>query len=184
MRKELKDFDWHVYGLDISDFDNTLNLIKEIIQDRDLQLKQKIENLELYNENGKLIDIKSEDAFEAIDDISYYYETDNLFLWHFGLWRLQGIFEGILKQNYFPNKRLIGLKSKLEFVRKKGIVIEESDFQELIDWGNLRNALSHFPPEQYRPSGLNEDDLVEYCDLVRRVIVAFNNQNCDKEQML
>jgi len=38
-----------------------------------------------------------------------------------------------------------------------------------LNWGKLRNALSHHPPEQYRPCGLEESDLKEYYELLKRV---------------
>ena len=51
-----------------------------------------------------------------------------------------------------------------------GYSIDRKDYLEIIDWGQLRNALSHFPPEQYRPAGLTRDDLGEYLSLVERTI--------------
>ena len=35
MRNELKNTNWHTYGLSINDFDYTLRLITEIIDDRE-----------------------------------------------------------------------------------------------------------------------------------------------------
>jgi hypothetical protein len=170
MRKELKEFNWHVYGLNCSDLDYTIGLIDEIISDRQGQLKVKTDSIECYDESGKLVDISTGIGDEAIDDIHYYNYIENLFLWHFALWRLQGIFEGILKQEFFPDKNLMGLLAKMQFVRELGFTIDEGDFQELVNWGKLRNALSHFPPEQYRPIEINQNDLVEYSDLVKKVI--------------
>ena len=65
-----------------------------------------------------------------------------------------------------PSKPLIGLKVKLDAVRDTGYTLDQEDYDELINWGNLRNALSHAPPEQYRPGPLNEEDIVEYKSLI------------------
>lgn len=102
-------------------------------------------------------------------NLLYYADTDNQFIWHFGIWRLQGIFEGLMKQAFCADKKLTGLKSKLDLTRKITNKISHSDYEELLEWGKLRNALSHFPPEQYRPSLVNEDDFKEYLALVKRV---------------
>ncbi len=164
MREELKNTDWHTYGLSISDYDYTKRLIIELIDDRNEQIKFK----------GKELEAKNIDS-EAISDLNYYAYVDNLFIWHFGIWRLQGIFEGILKQTFFPNKNLLGLKSKLDFTRKISKKINLSDYEELIEWGKLRNALSHFPPEQYRPSLIKESDFNEYLKLLKRVTAELLN---------
>lgn len=164
MREELKNTDWHTYGLSISDYDYTKRLINDLINDRNEQIKIK----------GKELEAKNIDS-EAISDLNYYAYVDNLFIWHFGIWRLQGIFEGILKQKFFPNKNLLGLKSKLDFSRKITKKINQADYTELLEWGKLRNALSHFPPEQYRPSLIQESDFIEYLELVKRVTTELIN---------
>lgn len=164
MREELKNTDWHTYGLSISDYDYTKRLINDLINDRNEQVKIK----------GKELEAKNIDS-EAISDLNYYAYVDNLFIWHFGIWRLQGIFEGILKQKFFPNKNLLGLKSKLDFSRKITKKINQADYTELLEWGKLRNALSHFPPEQYRPSLIQESDFIEYLELVKRVTTELIN---------
>jgi hypothetical protein len=164
VREELKNTDWHTYGLSISDYDYTKRLINDLINDRNEQVKIK----------GKELEAKNIDS-EAISDLNYYAYVDNLFIWHFGIWRLQGIFEGILKQKFFPNKNLLGLKSKLDFSRKITKKINQADYTELLEWGKLRNALSHFPPEQYRPSLIQESDFIEYLELVKRVTTELIN---------
>lgn len=71
---------------------------------------------------------------------------------------------------------LNGLRKKLEEVTKQEYTIDREDYDELLEWANLRNALSHFPPEQYRPAWLLREDLIEYYDLVKKVITDLNNQ--------
>lgn len=175
MREELKNFDWHINGLSKSDFDYTIRLIREIIEDRQNQLKLQTENVKGYD-IGNILDNSTGIADEALADLGYYNYIDNLNLWNFGLWRLQGIFEGILKQEFFPDKKLNGLKSKLKFIIDLGFKIEKEKYDDILEWGNLRNALSHFPPEEFRPIGLDETDLQEYIDLVSCVIDELNEQ--------
>lgn len=50
------------------------------------------------------------------------------------------------------------------------------EFDQLLEWGNLRNALSHFPPEQFRPLNLNEKDIQEYIDLLESVLDQLTQQ--------
>lgn len=163
MREELKNYQWHVYGLSKSDFDYTLRLVNEIIEDRQNQLIHQINNLPDKNE-------------EVVDDMAYYNYIDNLYLWTFALWRLQGIFEGILQQEYFPSQRLVGLKAKLNFIIGLGYTINQIEYDQLLEWGNLRNALSHFPPEQFRPMNINEKDVQEYLDLLVSVLDQLMHQ--------
>jgi hypothetical protein len=54
-------------------------------------------------------------------------------------------------------------------MRAAGYTIADEDYAELLEWASLRNALSHSPPEQYRPAMLKEADLLEYKELVERV---------------
>jgi len=176
MRKELKDFDWHTYGVSEDDFDYTVRLVEEIIEDRQNHLQTKIDKIKVYDFDGNLIDNSTGVADEAIDDLQYYTYVDHLFLWQFALWRLQGVFEGILKREFFPDKKMQGLKAKLNFVKDLGFTISDKDFQELIDWGQLRNALSHNPPEQYRPAGLGADDIRDYVQLVKRLTADLKKQ--------
>ncbi|KYG81176.1 hypothetical protein AWW67_07405 [Roseivirga seohaensis] len=158
MREELKNTNWHIYGLSISDYDYTDRLITELIDDRNKQIEIKEKELEA----------KKTDS-EAISDLSYYAFIDNLFIWQFGIWRLQGIFEGILKQEFFPEKDMHGLKVKLDYTRKISKKINNEDYNKLLEWGKLRNALSHYPPEQYRPSLIQRNDFNEYLELLKKV---------------
>jgi len=168
MRNELKKFDWHVYGLTLDDFSYTQELIKKIIDNQNSELEEKIKNLK-DQYKGKS-ENESEILGEIISDLGHYNYVNNQFLWHFALTRAQGVFEGILKQEFFPDKNLIGLKKKMIFVKGLKYRIEDSDYSEIIEWGKLRNALAHFPPEKYRPGLLNEDDVNEYIDLVKKVL--------------
>jgi uncharacterized protein YlaN (UPF0358 family) len=176
MRDELKNFDWHVYGLKTTDFSVTLGLIDEIISNRDDQLQRQISETVVYDEKGEKLNNDHDGVNEVLDDLRYYKWIDDFFIYHFGLWRLQGIFEGMLRQEFFPDKELTGLKKKLDTVIEMGYLIDNKDYLEIIEWGRLRNALSHFPPEQYRPAGLTRDDLSDYQSLVDRTITNLIEQ--------
>ena len=176
MRPELKNFNWFVYGLDERDFDYTIELIREIMQDRKVHLQKQLDEVVVNGPDGKPVEKQSPDGADAYDDLIYYHHIGNEYLLHFGLWRLQGIFEGILKEKFFPSKRLAGLLKKLQVVVDQGFEINKADKEELLEWASLRNALSHAPPEAYRPLGLNEEDLIEYSDLVKRILESLEDQ--------
>jgi hypothetical protein len=171
MRNELKNFEWFTYGLTSDDFDYIIRLINEMIDSRIDIYKQ--HEVKVKNENPEFAD-------DALDDIAYYVSVDIEYMWEFCLWRLQGIFEGIITTRFLSNidqkikKSLIGLKSKLDKMKEEGFAINIDDYNELLEWGRLRNALSHCPPEQYRPIALGEDDINDYVSLVKKVISVWD----------
>lgn len=133
MRDELKNFDWHVYGLKTSDFSSTLGLIDEIISNRDEQLQRQLTETVVYDEKGEKLENDNDGVNEVLDDLKYYKWIDDFFIYHFGLWRLQGVFEGMLRQEFFSNKELIGLKKKLDTVIGMGYSIDNDDYFEIIE---------------------------------------------------
>ena len=160
MRKELKNFNWHTYGLESSDIDYTFQLVNNIISDRNEVLNLKIKEYNSHSEKD-----------EIISDISHYNFIENQYLWSFAIWRIQAIFEGILKQNYFPDKKILGgFSKKIDHAKDCGFHISNTQINRLKDWKDLRNALSHLPPEQYRPVNLNKDDLLEFVDLTTSIL--------------
>jgi len=64
---------------------------------------------------------------------------------------------------------LIGLKAKVEQLELFGYTLDHSEKEELFLWANLRNTISHAPPEQYRPSPLCEEDVIEYKQLILKL---------------
>ena len=56
----------------------------------------------------------------------------------------------------------------MDSLLKKGYTIKKEDYNELLEWGSLKNALSHFPPEEYRQIDLQENDIVEYFELLKK----------------
>lgn len=164
MRDELKKFDWHTYGLKFSDFDYTIDLIDKLINSQNVVFEIEMEKVKMQYKNEP--DIYE----EIISDVGHYDYLDNLFLNHFALTRSQGIFEGILKQEFFPQKNLIGLKRKLDYVKNLNYSLNDYDYDQILEWGKLRNALSHFPPEQFRPGLLDKNDVKEYITLAKKIL--------------
>lgn len=170
--RALKEGNWHVYGLGEDDFDYTLRLVNDMITARGLVAGQEAEELGTAHPEGA-------DEIEA--DLLYYAWVDSQFLHQFCLWRLQGIFEGILVQDFLKGTRFHGLKAKLDAMRAEGYSIDQTDYDELLEWAQLRNALSHFPPEQYRPIEITENDIAEYVVLLKKTLGACRRGSVDPE---
>jgi hypothetical protein len=79
MRDELKNFDWHVYGLKTTDFSATLGLIDEIISNRDDQLQRQISETVVYDEKGEKLNNDHDGVNEVLDDLRYYKWIDDFF---------------------------------------------------------------------------------------------------------
>ena len=160
--KNLSESDYWVYGIRKEEFDHALQLVRDLIQARVEQYQK---------EAGKVREEHPDTADDILDDVAYYNYTDNQYLWHFALWRLQGLLEAVIVHQLVENieRKLFGLKTKIEALEKNGFTISSSEKEELMLWANLRNAFSHAPPEQYRPTGLNEDDIVEYQSLAKNL---------------
>ncbi len=160
--KNISESNYWIYGVKDSDFDHPITLVDKIILAREEQFN--LEKQRMLLELNEIPDIEIE------SDLAYYIYMDNLFLWQFALWRLQGLFEAVITSQFVnttnPNK-LIGLKSKLLALTTKGYTLNDCEFNELIDWAKLRNALSHAPPEEYSPINLYREDVVEYQNLVK-----------------
>ena len=70
--EKLTEEEYRVYGVKKSDFEYTINLVREVIQDR----------RELYEQREEVIRKESPDVCEDIlDDINYYRYLDDQFLW-------------------------------------------------------------------------------------------------------
>jgi hypothetical protein len=161
MKEELKNIaenDYWVYGLNETDFEYTLEIARGFIACRANELEeQKRKVIMQYTEE--------QTQCEVISDIAHYTWVETQYLWQFCLWRLQGILEGLIIHTFLPVKpsqQMFGLKCKLDALRASGYTISDEEYSELIQWANLRNALSHSPPEQYRPGPLREPDVLEY----------------------
>ncbi len=163
MREKLKEFNWHIHGLSERDLEKAIKLTKNLIGTKKKELKK--EEKKIRKENPDFAD-------DILDDISYYAWIDMQILWQFCLWRLQSIFEGIITTRLLSDEEtqgLAGLKKKLDKLQSVGYRISQKDYDELLEWSRLRNALSHCPPEHYRPISLKESDIEEYLDLIMHV---------------
>ncbi len=173
MRELLKRYtqnDYWVYGLTLSDYEYTIHLAREYV---DAKTKAYLQYAE------KVRAEEPELANDILDDIAYYNYTDTEYVWHFCLWRLQGVFEGIIVYKLLRDKRaenLLGLKAKLRAAHHAGFDISDEDHDELLAWAELRNVLSHAPPEQYRPGPLCESDVLEYLELLKRISARWLDQ--------
>lgn len=160
MRDELKKLtekDYWVYGLSQDDFDYTVRISTTLIQNNQKELQAEIEKVKF--------DYPEEDIWcEIQSDLAHYAWVDEQYLWQFCLWRLQGIFEGLIVHSFLPEpprKKLIGMKAKLRAAKEVGFHLEPEENEELLLWVELRNAISHAPPEQYRPAPITREDIDE-----------------------
>ena len=151
-----------VYGLSEADLDDTVRLTSSVVER--IQHSFEIEARQIRADDPGMSD-------DILDDVAYYLEIDSDHLWHFCLWRLQAILEGMIVHTFLPDtdRRLAGLQQKLIAMRKAGYSLPRQAFDELVMWGRVRNALSHAPPEMFRPGPLRREDIDEYHALAKRV---------------
>ena len=172
--KGLTEKDYWVYGIKDSDFDHVIFLVWEMIEARSIQ----------YNAYAAEIKIENpDDADDILDDVAYYRHTDEQYLWQFALWRLQGLIEAIISQElqkHSHTSKVFGLDSRLKALKSYGYVIEKNELDELLLWASLRNAISHAPPEQYRPVPILEEDILEYYTLIKDLCLRWQKikTNC------
>lgn len=168
--KRLTEDDYWVYGISESDFDHVLTLVREMIDARNEQ----------YESNAARVRSESPDvADDILDDVAYYTYIDNQYLWQFALWRLQGLIEAVIAHQLISlknNKKLFGLKAKLDALQKLGYSISSQEIDELMLWANLRNAISHAPPEQFSPAPIWEEDIVEYQRFIKGLYLRWSSE--------
>ena len=169
MRSALKSFDWHLYGLSTEDFDYTVNIVKRIIKSRGEAVERDLSDLEQDPADA---------AKEILSDVKYYTWIENQYFWHFCLWRLQGILEGLITTVFLDPQaatNLFGLKAKLDAMITAGYTISSEVYDELLEWSKLRNALSHCPPEQFHPVALDDEDINEYLGIVKPLVSGWQS---------
>lgn len=177
MREELRGIGekqrW-VYGPSEEDFLFTLVLVKEFISANQAKLQKELNGL------YKRTDIDEQSACEVHDDLAHYAWVNEQYLWQFCLWRLQGIFESIVISGIAPRqpqKPLFGMRSKISLLKGVGFELSEKEEDELLAWADLRNALSHAPPEQNSPGPLRGDDVHEYAEFLRGICEKLRAQS-------
>ena len=178
MRDELKKLtekDYWVSGLSEDDFDYTVEIATTFIQNNQ-------KDLQAESEKAK-IDCPEEDIWcEIQSDLAHYAWVKEQYLWQFCLWRLQGIFESLIVYSFLPEpprKKLIGMKAKLRAALEVGFQLEPEEYEELILWAELRNAISHAPPEQYRPAPITKEDIDEYVSLLKSICEKWREFKAD-----
>jgi hypothetical protein len=169
--------DYFCYGLSLDDLDYTERLVNDFIDAR----KKDIARL---NRAAKKKYPDPDIHIEIISDNNHYAYVDEQYLWHFCIWRFQGILEGIILADILdsPKKPLFGLKAKLEEIKKHGYLLREKDIEECLKWGRLRNAFSHSPPEQFRPIEIIPSDIKTYKVLIRRIVSTLQKQKENKAE--
>jgi hypothetical protein len=176
MRNELKDLVSTKYKLGNYDLSQTLEIAKNLYSGRlELQFKQL---------DRAKHEIKDERVYDAVvDDLVWYCHQETFFIWHFCLWRLQAVFEGIIVTKFLEiehPEKLIGLKGKLDAMKNAGYIIEDDDYIEFLKWADVRNLLSHFPPSTHDPGPLDESDVQEYHDLCLRLYTTWSSDKSDR----
>ena len=170
MREKLKKIpeqNYWVYGITEADFDHAVELVQELIEAR----------TEQWNYYERKVRAESPDhADDILDDPGYYRGLDHMFLWTFSLLRLQGLIESVITYQLLDHtkaKRPIGFKAKLSALRRAGYTLSDSEYDELINWAKLRNALTHAPPEVFRPVPLMETDIIEYRGILEKLYLRW-----------
>ena len=174
MRDELRNLnekDYWIYGLSERDFSFTTRLADEFVSARQDSLDHRVEELKKNWEEGV--------SEEIVSDLAHYNHIDVQYLWQFVIWRMQGILEGLIVYSFLPappDRPLLGLKAKLDAMDSAGYQLTNEDREELLEWANLRNAMSHAPPEQFRPGPLKKEDTEDFKMLVERVCPEWRSQ--------
>jgi len=176
MRPELAkaaDTKYWLYGLSEYDFGYTIELIDRFIAPAQREVEAQRKHIAENHPNSSI-------HAEAVGDLAYYTWLEQHYFWHFGLWRMQGVLEGLIESTFLPpsarGKTLLGLRAKLDAMRQAGYSVTDEDAAELLRWANLRNTLSHAPPEQYRPIHLDREDLLEYKAFVESLCKVWRQQ--------
>lgn len=168
MRQELKVGYNNVYNLSEHDLDYTVDYVNKILA---------LRNSDLAKESDKIVSENSELADDILDDVVWYHYKEESFLFESALWRLQGIFEGILVQRYLSSlgdvevKKLKGLKNKLDKLKNIGHNFNVNIYSELLEWNDLRNKLSHLPPKKYTEV-LKIDDIKEFVKTIKSFLTS------------
>ena len=107
---------------------------------------------------------------EALSDENFRTAYQVQYVWQMGLWRMQALFEGILSQ-WFPDLDDLSFTKKVRSLGDVGVVLPSGLRSELHQWIDLRNSLSHDPPEAPTFSHqLERQDLEDFMTIVGEVL--------------
>jgi hypothetical protein len=117
------------------------------------------------------LDDTNQEAVEIISDQNFRTGFEVQFIFQFGLWRLQAIFEGLITQDFLNDAKSSGLTSRLKAMAARGYSLSTDENAELMKWAYLRNELSHRPmtPNSVAQS-LAGDDLQEFALLLNAIL--------------
>ncbi len=173
--KKLTEKDYWVSRLSEDDFGDTIQIVTTFIQNNQKDLQVEIEKAK--------IDYPEEDIWcEIQSDLAHYAWVDEQHLWQFCLLRLQGIFESLIVYSFLPElpgKKLIGMKAKLRAAKEVGFQLEPEEYEELLLWAKLRNAIAHAPPEKYQPLIITREDINEYVSLLKSICERWREFKAD-----
>lgn len=163
MRNELKESEEYFWNLTKHDFKATSDLVKVFMKAYWKEIKPPVEKKIISHEL---------DLF-----IAYHYREIQMLI-QFGIWRLQSIFESLLTTNFEINVRGIG--KKIKHLKEKGYAVIREN--ELLEWAELRNKLSHSAPEMLHPCPINliEDDIDEFSQLLLEIYEDLETQKANR----
>lgn len=168
MKSPIRSLHQRVYQLSPRDMDSVIELVSEIVDERTKEIDALEERLK--TESPDIVD-------DVMDDARPYNFWRHNFLWESCVWRLQGIFEGILDERFLKNaKKYRGLRDRLNALKQSGFSIKNED--KLISWADFRNELSHSPPKQIEGHGahLGKDDIVEFREFLVDILRDLERQ--------
>ena len=127
-------------------------------------------------------DVSNQDYIEALADQNFQTASEVHYIWQLGLWRLQAIFEGLIEQNFLGNSKAYGLRRKLKRLVDRGFTLSADEATELLEWANLRNALSHRPVTATSVSQqLDRSDLEAVAALYSGIVQRWRRQRADRD---
>lgn len=168
--RKLKDGEYWIYGPSAHEFENVIEFIQRLSDYADECIDRMTSNED--------VDPELTEAHEEVSsDLRYYNHIEKGLLWSFALWRLQGMLEATIVDHYLlnrPTKPLVGLRSKISALLADGYTISKKHDADLHAWANLRNLLSHMPPEHYRTVAIDRYDIDEYVALLKAVCAIWS----------
>ena|GEM_PF-6613945 len=165
MRPELRDLEAHRAPISEHEIGFTLDICDQIVQSHWSATHRGFENAPLDDEVN-----------EALSDQNFRTAYQVQFVWQMGLWRMLALLDGILSQ-WFPELDDQSLTKKVRSLGKAGVTLPTPLRSELHQWIDLRNILSHGPPEAPSFSHqLERQDLEAFANLANDVLVLARPQ--------
>lgn len=166
MRPELLKPYERIYPLSEYDFNRTLDLCARLAQSH-----RSAESASIAG----LVDDPSQTAIEIISDVQFYAVQDSLYVWHYGLLRCHAIFETLIGEVFLAPGGGVprGLTARLQEMDRRSFPMSADDKADLDRWYRLRNELAHDVPDHYYGSRLEESDVQDFVDVLKRIIARW-----------